>query len=93
MDKLDRYINSICSKLKGRSEEITIVRQEMKNHLLQSIEELRKQGKSQDESIDIAINKFGQVEILKEVDASEGGGYVFYCVYYFKILLDMGQDT
>ncbi|WP_333861452.1 permease prefix domain 1-containing protein [Clostridium sp.] len=66
MDKLDRYINSICSKLKGRSEEITIVRQEMKNHLLQSIEELRKQGKSQDESIDIAINKFGQVEILKE---------------------------
>lgn len=66
MDKLDRYINSICNKLKGRSEEITIVRQEIKNHLLQSVEELEKQGKSHDESIDIAINKFGQVDILKE---------------------------
>lgn len=25
MDKLDRYINSICSKLKGRSEEIIAI--------------------------------------------------------------------
>lgn len=66
MDKLDRYINSVCKNLKGRNEEIIVIRQEMKNHLLQSIEELKKQGKSQDESIDIAINRFGQVDILKK---------------------------
>lgn len=66
MDKLDRYINSVCKNLKGKNEQISIIRQEMKNHLLQSVEELKRQGKSQDESIDIAINRFGEVDILKK---------------------------
>lgn len=65
MGKLDEYVNSICKNLKGDNEEITIMKQEMKNHLLQSVEELKAQGKSEKESIDIAISRFGEVNILK----------------------------
>lgn len=65
MGKLDEYINLICKNLKGNDEEIAIMKQEMKNHLLQSVEEIKSQGKSQEESIKIAIDRFGEVDILK----------------------------
>lgn len=65
MGKIDEYINSICKNLKGNDEEIAIMKQEMKNHLLQSVEEIKSQGKSQDESVKIAIDRFGEVDILK----------------------------
>ncbi|WP_242947323.1 permease prefix domain 1-containing protein [Clostridium haemolyticum] len=32
----------------------------MKNHLLQLVEELKSKGKSEDESISIAIKQFGE---------------------------------
>lgn len=66
MDKLDKYINSICKNLKGNNEEIDIMKKEVKNHLLQSVEELKAQGKSREESIDIAIDRFGEIDILKK---------------------------
>lgn len=66
MGKLDDYINLVCKNLKGNNEEIDIIRQEMKNHLFQSVEDLKSQGKSQEESINIAIDRFGQVDILKK---------------------------
>lgn len=66
MDKLDKYINSVCKNLKGNNEEIIIMKQELKNHLLQSVEDLKAQGKSQEESIDIAIDRFGEIDILKK---------------------------
>ncbi len=65
MEKLDKYIDLVCKNLKGNDEEIAIMKQEMKNHLLQSVEELKSQGKSQEESINIAIDRFGEVDILK----------------------------
>lgn len=65
MGKLDDYIDLVCKDLKGNDEELTIMKQEMKNHLLQSVEELKLQGKSQEDSINIAIDRFGEVDILK----------------------------
>lgn len=65
MGKLDEYINLICKNLKGNDDEIAIMKQEMKNHLLQSVEEIKSQGNSQEESIKIAIDRFGEVDILK----------------------------
>lgn len=65
MDKLDDYINLVCKNLEGNDDEIIIMKQEMKNHLLQSVEELESQGKSQEESIKIAIERFGEVTLLK----------------------------
>lgn len=65
MGKLDEYIDLVCKNLKGNDEEIAIMKQEMKNHLLQSVEELKSQGKSQEESINIAMDRFGEADILK----------------------------
>lgn len=66
MEKLDEYVNSVCKNLEGNNDEIIIMKQEMKNHLLQSVEELESQGKSQEESINIAIERFGEVTLIKD---------------------------
>ena len=42
------------------SDEVKILKQEMKNHLLQTVEELKTEGKSEEESIEIAISRFGE---------------------------------
>jgi disulfide oxidoreductase YuzD len=65
MEKLDEYVELVCKNLKGNDDEIAIMKQEMKNHLLQSVEELKLQGKSQEDSIKIAMDRFGEVDILK----------------------------
>lgn len=65
MEKLDEYVELVCKNLKGNDDEIAIMKQEMKNHLLQSVEEFKLQGKSQEESIKRAMDRFGEVDILK----------------------------
>jgi hypothetical protein len=65
MERLNEYINSVCKNLKDDDGEIDVMRQEMKNHLLQSVEDLKAQGKSEKESINIAIDRFGEADILK----------------------------
>ncbi|WP_242946860.1 permease prefix domain 1-containing protein [Clostridium haemolyticum] len=53
MGQIDRYVNSVYRHIGGNKEE-------MKNHLLQLVEELKSKGKSEDESISIAIKQFGE---------------------------------
>lgn len=66
MKKINFYIDSLYKHMDERSGEVQALKQEMKNHLLQTVNELKAEGKSEEESIEIAINRFGeraQVEI------------------------------
>lgn len=65
MDKLDKYINSVCKNLNGNTEELSTMKQEIESHLLQTVEELKSQGKSEEESINEAIKRFGEANVLK----------------------------
>ncbi|RXI49392.1 hypothetical protein DP130_04885 [Clostridium tetani] len=65
MKKVDKYIELIYKDVCGDDEEINITKQEMKNHLLQIIEELKLEGKSEEESIDIAISRFGNTNQIR----------------------------
>ncbi|AVP54086.1 hypothetical protein K144313037_13550 [Clostridium tetani] len=65
MKKVDKYIDLIYKDISGDDEEINITKQEMKNHLLQIIEELKLEGKSEEESIDIAISRFGNTNQIR----------------------------
>lgn len=65
MERVDRYINSVYKNVEGDKEEINIMKQEMKSHLLQSIIELQQEGRSEEESINIAISRFGEVNQIK----------------------------
>ncbi|MFL0267968.1 permease prefix domain 1-containing protein [Candidatus Clostridium radicumherbarum] len=60
MEKINRYVNSVYKHIGGDKEEIQILKDEMRNHLLQIVEELKYEGKSEEESVSIAIKRFGE---------------------------------
>lgn len=59
MERVDKYINSIYRNLKVDSSELNDLKSEMRSHLVEAIKELKEEGYSEDESITIAIEKFG----------------------------------
>lgn len=60
MEQIDKYVESVYKHVGGNKEEIEALKYEMKNHLLQLIKELKSEGKSEEESTSIAINRFGE---------------------------------
>ncbi|NFD78938.1 MFS transporter [Clostridium botulinum] len=66
MKRVDKYIDLIYKNVEGNKEEINIMKQEMKSHIVQSVIELQQEGKSEEESINIAINRFGEVNQIKD---------------------------
>lgn len=68
MKKIDLYIDSLYKHMDENSEEIQALKEEMKNHLLQTVAELKAEGKGEEESFEIAINRFGESrQIEKEL--------------------------
>ncbi|EDS77923.1 conserved hypothetical protein [Clostridium botulinum C str. Eklund] len=60
MGQIDSYVNSVYKNVGGNKEEINILKEEMRDHLIQLVEELKSEGKSEEESISIAIKRFGE---------------------------------
>lgn len=65
INNIDRYVNSLFKDMDTTSDEIKELKLEMKEHILASINELIAEGKSEEESIKIALNKFGDSYELK----------------------------
>lgn len=59
MKEIDDYLKSLYRHFNATNKEIDDFRVEMKNHLLDSVRELQTEGKSVQESIQIAIERFG----------------------------------
>lgn len=59
MKQIDKYVNSIYKDVAGDKQEIEDLRQEMRSHLLEAVEELKAKGKTEEEAIRIAIDNFG----------------------------------
>lgn len=59
MKQIDDYIDAICQDIDADAEELAEIKAEMRSHLLEAVEELRAQGKSEEESIYIALSRFG----------------------------------
>lgn len=67
MKKIDEYIESVYKDL-GNSNEILELKSEMKIHLTQSVQELQAQNNSEEESIRLAIERFGEPgKLIKEI--------------------------
>jgi hypothetical protein len=60
VDKIDKHINSIYRDVKHDSKEIQDLKEEMRSHLKQTVKELQENGISEDDSIRIAIDRFGE---------------------------------
>ncbi|NEU32611.1 hypothetical protein GN156_17965 [bacterium LRH843] len=66
MKKIDKYVNSIYKDVAGDKQELEDLKQEMRSHLAEAVEELKAKGKTEDEAIRIAIDNFGgRSEIVK----------------------------
>lgn len=75
MKRIDEYIDILYKNRKGDPKEIEELKIEMKNHLIEAVEELKNEGHSEQSSINIAIERFGDEneigEELTEVFNSE----------------------
>ncbi|MDP4177010.1 MAG: permease prefix domain 1-containing protein [Bacillota bacterium] len=65
MNKLDKYIESIYENVEGSPEEINALKSEMKEHLKLTIDEIKATGKTEEESIKIALERFGNNKQIK----------------------------
>jgi hypothetical protein len=60
VDKVEKYIKSLCKDLYLEPAEISQFKEEIRNHLLDTIEDLRIQGMSEDEAVEAALKRFGE---------------------------------
>ena len=57
MKKINQFVDSIYSDVSGKEAEE--MKEEMRTHLIETVEDLKLEGKSEKEAIEIALNRFG----------------------------------
>ncbi len=73
MKEIDKYINKIYRNMNTKSKDIEDLKNEMREHLISEVRELKANGYSEKESIENAIKKFGEInEIEDELDEVTG---------------------
>lgn len=60
MKQIDKYVNSVYQNASGDKKAIEELKLEMKNHLLEAVSELKESGRTEQEAINIAIERFGE---------------------------------
>ena len=59
MKQIDEYIDSLLKNMDNNSIVVQDLKNEMRGHMMESVRELIKEGNSEEESISIAIERFG----------------------------------
>ena len=67
MKKIETFVDSVYQNVGGNAKEIQELKAEMRNHLLEAVHELKAEGKSEQEAIDIAIKRFGGEKEVRSV--------------------------
>lgn len=57
MQQIEKFINELYADVEGK--ESLELREEMRSHLIESVEDLKAEGKTEEEAISIALNRFG----------------------------------
>lgn len=67
MEKIEAFIDSAYQNVSGDSKEIQELKVEMKSHLLEAVHELKSEGKTEQEAIEIAIERFGGEQEIRSI--------------------------
>ena len=67
MKQIEAFVDSVYQNVGGNKKEIQELKAEMKNHLLEAVHELKIEGKSEKEAIEIAIERFGGEKEMRSV--------------------------
>ena len=65
MREMDNYIDSLYKNIDGISKENKEIKETMRTHLIESVEELKLEGFSEKESIKIALERFGEINEIR----------------------------
>lgn len=65
MREIDNYIDSLYKNIDGISKENKEIKETMRTHLIESVEELKLEGFSEKESIKIALERFGEINEIR----------------------------
>ncbi|WP_191556923.1 permease prefix domain 1-containing protein [Metabacillus idriensis] len=106
MKQIDKYVNSIYKNVSGNKQEIEDLMEEMRSHLIESVEELKAKGKSEEEAIRIAIENFGgkqnmikglseffkvQKKFLNYIGAIAVFAFVLGCIFLISSIMDQKE--
>lgn len=64
MKRIDSYVNAVYQNIGGNKNEIQELKEEMRMHLIETVNELKQEGKSEEEAIDLAIQRFGDEKFI-----------------------------
>ncbi|MGP4079412.1 permease prefix domain 1-containing protein [Pseudalkalibacillus sp. R45] len=67
MKRIDVFVESVYQNIGGNNKEIQELKDEMRNHLMESVHELKLEGNSEQKAIDIAIERFGEETELRSI--------------------------
>ena len=65
MNNLENYIESLFKNFDSEDENLEDLKLDMKNNLLEAINELKEQGYTEAESIDIVMKRMGEKDALR----------------------------
>lgn len=64
MMSIDEFVDSLYNGINGSEKEIKDFKEEMKSHLVETVNELKDEGKTEEESLKIAYERFGERKII-----------------------------
>jgi hypothetical protein len=65
--RIEAFVDSMYLNVDGDKQEIEELKAEMKNHLFESVQELKEEGKTEQQAITIAIQRFGEEKEMRAV--------------------------
>lgn len=68
MKQIEAFVDSVYQNVGGNKKEIKELKAEMRSHLLEAVHELKEEGKSEEEAVRLAIERFGgEQEMRSEI--------------------------
>lgn len=65
LEKVNKYIDKVTYKLDKNTEDLADFIEEMKSNIISSIQDLIKKGHSEEDALNIAIDRFGNIETIQ----------------------------
>jgi hypothetical protein len=66
LNQIDKHIKKLSNRIVGKPNEVKDFKEEMKANLISSVQELINQGYEEWEALDIAISRFGEIDVLED---------------------------
>jgi len=64
MKSIEEFVDSLYKGVDGKPKEISDFKEEMKSHLIETVNELKSEGKTEEESLEIAFKRFGDSGVI-----------------------------